>query len=100
MGNFSPLLQYIIVFQVMWLLAAVLAAAVAVAGSLRCQEAQLRCAYRSGCGTALENYELMCNDVLAEPNAKCTKACEYALIALTSTDEGKALMNVSSLFSF
>lgn len=78
----------------MWLVTAVLVAAVAVADGLRCQEAQLRCAYRAGCGAALENYEMMCNDVV-ESNAKCPKACEYALIALTSTAEGKDLMNVS-----
>ncbi|CAH2984554.1 unnamed protein product [Chilo suppressalis] len=77
----------------MWLLAAVLTMAAAVAGALQCQEAQLRCAYRSGCGAALQNYEMMCSDVLTEPGSKCTKACEYALIALTSTEEGKALMN-------
>lgn len=77
------------------MVAAILAVAVAAGDAARCQEAQLRCAYRSGCGAALENYELMCNDVMAEPNARCTKGCEYALIALTSTVEGKDLMNVS-----
>ncbi|KAL4714935.1 hypothetical protein ACJJTC_003086, partial [Scirpophaga incertulas] len=77
---------------VMWVLALVLVL-VAVASALQCQEAQMRCAYRSGCGTAFGNYEMMCSDVLGESNSKCTKACEYALIALTSTEEGKALMN-------
>ncbi|XP_028158130.1 growth arrest-specific protein 1-like [Ostrinia furnacalis] len=75
----------------MWLVAAVLLAA--AADALRCQEAQMRCAYRAGCGAALQNYEMMCNDVLVETDAKCTEACEYALIALTSTVEGKDLMN-------
>ncbi|XP_049877228.1 growth arrest-specific protein 1-like [Pectinophora gossypiella] len=76
----------------MWVLAAIVAA-VAAAAATPCEKARIRCAYRTGCGAALNNYMLLCNDVLAEPTTNCPKACEHALIALTSTEEGKELMN-------
>ncbi|XP_053614608.1 growth arrest-specific protein 1-like [Plodia interpunctella] len=77
----------------MWLAAAVVASVAAVARATLCDEARLRCAYRSGCGTALNNYMLYCNDVLSRPMNWCPEECEHALIALTSTEEGKDLMN-------
>lgn len=76
----------------MWLLAALLAACAAGAVSTPCFEARTRCAYRTGCGAALNNYMILCNDVLSEPTSVCPKPCEHALIALMSTEEGKELM--------
>lgn len=79
----------------MWLAAAVVSLWVVLSAATSCEEARMRCAYRSGCGAALNNYMMLCNDVLAQPSNYCPKECEHALIALTSTEEGKELMNVS-----
>ncbi|XP_073953714.1 growth arrest-specific protein 1-like [Choristoneura fumiferana] len=76
----------------MWQLAALLAALAASVAGTPCFEARTRCAYRTGCGAALNNYMMLCNDVLTEPTSVCPKPCEHALIALTSTEEGKELM--------
>lgn len=78
----------------MWLLVAVLSLSVAASGT-PCEQARMRCAYRTGCGAALSNYMYLCDEVLSKPATVCPKACEHALIALTSTEEGKELMNVS-----
>ncbi|XP_075217513.1 growth arrest-specific protein 1-like [Lycorma delicatula] len=60
-----------------------------------CEDARMKCVYRVGCSTALRNYMLDCSSVLhAEPPVThCPEACQLALITLTSTDEGKQLMN-------
>ncbi|XP_019870298.2 growth arrest-specific protein 1 isoform X2 [Aethina tumida] len=59
-----------------------------------CEQAKLKCAYRVGCGMALQNYLVGCSAVLDDPNpTHCPQICQHSLIALTSTDEGKALMN-------
>ncbi|CAH0724396.1 unnamed protein product, partial [Brenthis ino] len=76
----------------MWLLVAVLSLSVAASGT-PCEQARMRCAYRTGCGAALSNYMYLCDEVLSKPATVCPKACEHALIALTSTEEGKELMN-------
>ncbi|XP_038211347.1 growth arrest-specific protein 1-like [Zerene cesonia] len=76
----------------MWLAAGLLSLAV-VAAATPCEEARMRCAYRTGCGAALNNYMMLCSDVLSQPTSVCPKECEHALIALTSTEEGKELMN-------
>lgn len=81
----------------MWHVAALLAVAAVVAAT-PCEEARMRCAYRTGCGAALSNYMYLCNEVLSEPTTVCPKACGHALIALMSTEEGKALMNVRNFF--
>lgn len=60
-----------------------------------CEEARLKCAYRTGCGMALQNYMVGCSSVLRDSGDHCPEACQHALIALTSTDEGKDLMTVS-----
>ncbi|KAG6449681.1 growth arrest-specific protein 1 [Manduca sexta] len=77
----------------MWVLATLVAVCAASAASMRCTEARMRCVYRTGCGAALGNYMVMCEGVLSEPTSKCPKECGHALIALTSTEEGKELMN-------
>lgn len=60
--------------------------------SLRCEDARMRCAYRTGCGMALQQYLTRCTSVLHGDINKCPESCQHALIALTSTDEGKELM--------
>ncbi|XP_033333094.1 growth arrest-specific protein 1 isoform X3 [Megalopta genalis] len=57
---------------------------------MRCEEAKLRCAYRTGCGSALQHYLTGCAPVLQGND--CSETCQHALIALTSTDEGKELI--------
>lgn len=79
---------------VMWYFVAVLAVtATVVAGATPCGEARTRCAYRTGCGTALSNYMFFCDAVLSDPGSSCSEMCGHALIALTSTEEGKELMD-------
>ena len=63
--------------------------------SMRCDDARLRCAYRTGCGMALQHYLTRCTLVLQGDISECPESCQHALIALTSTDEGKELMRVS-----
>lgn len=65
-----------------------------VSSSMRCEDARLRCAYRTGCGMALQHYMTGCASVLQGDN--CSETCQHALIALTSTDEGKELMKVKN----
>lgn len=60
--------------------------------SMRCDDARLRCAYRTGCGMALQHYLTRCTSVLHGEMNKCPEICQHALIALTSTDEGQELM--------
>lgn len=79
----------------MWLLAALVAVSAASVCGTPCAHARTRCAYRTGCGAALSNYIVMCDTVLSEPVKSCPEECGHALIALTSTEEGKELMNVS-----
>ncbi|QQP54396.1 Uncharacterized protein FKW44_007218, partial [Caligus rogercresseyi] len=55
---------------------------------------RLRCAYRAGCGSALQNYFLGCSEIV-RGNARaatCTTHCRHALISLASTPEGSRLM--------
>ncbi|KAF4526774.1 hypothetical protein B566_EDAN012314 [Ephemera danica] len=72
-----------------------------------CEQARLKCAYRVGCGMALQNYLVGCSLVVEDNDRpapddplagratarRCPEPCQHALIALTSTDEGKHLMN-------
>ena len=59
-----------------------------------CDVAQLKCAYRAGCGLALQNYMLGCSELAAGRTQKCNTHCRHSLIALMSTREGKRLMKV------
>lgn len=61
-----------------------------------CEEARLKCAYRTGCGSALQNYMMSCSALIhgSHPSVICPESCQHALIALTSTEEGKDLMTV------
>ncbi|KAK2718796.1 growth arrest-specific protein 1-like isoform X2 [Artemia franciscana] len=58
-----------------------------------CQDVRAKCLFRSGCGMAMQNYLVHCADVMTgRGSGECSKACQHALIALTSTEEGQALM--------
>eukprot|EP00096_Caligus_rogercresseyi_P002749 TRINITY_DN1501_c0_g1_i1.p1 TRINITY_DN1501_c0_g1~~TRINITY_DN1501_c0_g1_i1.p1 ORF type:complete len:342 (+),score=107.29 TRINITY_DN1501_c0_g1_i1:82-1107(+) len=64
------------------------------AESVTCASAQVQCAYRAGCGSALQNYFLGCSEIV-RGNARaatCTTHCRHALISLASTPEGSRLM--------
>ncbi|GBP64232.1 hypothetical protein EVAR_21549_1 [Eumeta japonica] len=75
-------------------LALMTCALAAHARSPPCSDVRMRCAYRSGCGAALNNYMELCAEVLSNPMGHCPEPCQHALIALTSTEEGKDLMNL------
>ncbi|KAJ3647779.1 hypothetical protein Zmor_019639 [Zophobas morio] len=78
----------------MWWIMVSVAALVGAAASVPCEEARMRCAYRVGCGMALQNYVVGCSGVLqGPPPTYCPEICHHSLIALTSTEEGKDLMN-------
>ncbi|CAG9813097.1 unnamed protein product [Phaedon cochleariae] len=79
----------------MWFIMLSVASVAGAASAVRCEEARLKCAYRVGCGMALQNYLTGCSAVL-EGNAfpsRCPEICQHSLTALTSTEEGKHLMN-------
>jgi len=57
-----------------------------------CEVARMKCAYRVGCGMALQNYVIGCGDVMTGKATRCSEHCKKALIAITSTEEGQALM--------
>ncbi|XP_063225366.1 growth arrest-specific protein 1-like [Bacillus rossius redtenbacheri] len=73
-------------------LAACLWSALRPAAAVSCEEARLRCAYRRGCGMALSKYVVGCSAVLHGDSPLCPEACQLALIALTSSEEGQQLM--------
>jgi len=41
-----------------------------------------------------------CSDVITGSSQKCSDHCRNSLIALTSTEEGEALMKVKTQFEF
>lgn len=57
-----------------------------------CNVAQLKCAYRDGCGLAIQNYMLACSALAEGKTTVCSTYCKHSLIALMSTPEGKRLM--------
>ncbi len=63
--------------------------------SISCEDARVKCAYRTGCGAALQQYVTNCATDLRGRVTSCPETCLLALIALTSTDEGKQLTSVS-----
>lgn len=60
-----------------------------------CNDAYLTCAYRGGCGKALQEYMLNCAALREGLTDTCSKQCQFALIALLSTPEGERLMQCS-----
>ncbi|KAF7267298.1 uncharacterized protein LOC143194868 isoform X2 [Rhynchophorus ferrugineus] len=78
----------------MWYNMLPLAALVGFVSGIPCEDARLKCAYRNGCGKALQNYLMGCSDVLRDiQSTHCPEICQHSLIALISTNEGKALMD-------
>lgn len=65
-----------------------------------CEDLRLRCAFADGCGVALHNYFLKCDKMLQTEPESCPIPCLYALVALTSTAEGKSMMEVSTSYIF
>jgi hypothetical protein len=63
--------------------------------TMPCNEARLKCAFRTGCGRALQFYLTHCASQLQGDVSDCPEICQYALIGLMSTDQGKELMTVS-----
>lgn len=59
--------------------------------AMPCEDAHLKCAYRAGCGLALQQYMMSCSELDRHPEV-CPERCQHALIALMSTNEGKQLM--------
>ena len=68
------------------------------AQTVPCNEARLKCAYRAGCGLALQNYALGCLDLVKGKTNVCNTHCRHSLIALMSTHEGQRLMQVNINF--
>uniref|UniRef100_A0A8D9ADA3 Growth arrest-specific protein 1 n=1 Tax=Cacopsylla melanoneura TaxID=428564 RepID=A0A8D9ADA3_9HEMI len=67
----------------------------AAKANMSCENARIKCAYREGCAEALQNYMIGCSQAFhgsIAPNY-CPEACQLALIALTSTEVGKEMMN-------
>lgn len=60
---------------------------------MTCEDARIKCALRAGCGMALQNYMLGCADLISGRISECDPYCRNSLIALTSTEEGHALMD-------
>ncbi|XP_071455175.1 growth arrest-specific protein 1-like, partial [Hetaerina americana] len=71
-------------------------------GEMMCEEAKMKCAYREGCGEALQRFVAACSEIAIgtrigahardEEMPTCSEPCQHALIALTSTEEGQALI--------
>ena len=57
-------------------------------------DAIIKCAFRSGCLLALQNYELGCFDLVKGKSQVCSSHCRHSLIGLMSTPEGERLMKV------
>ena len=62
-----------------------------------CDIARLKCAFRSGCGLALQNYAIGCLGLVKGQSDVCNTHCRHSLIALLSTFEGQRLMKVSKI---
>jgi len=62
------------------------------AEDVACSPALLACAYRGGCGMALQQYHLACSSLVQGLTESCSQECQYAFIALLSTQEGARLM--------
>lgn len=82
----------------------VVATAVAVAVEpipiVLCEDLRLKCAFAQGCAVALHNYFLKCDKTLQSNPTYCPDSCLYALVALTSTEEGRSMLEVSISYVF
>ena len=67
---------------------------------IACNDAIVKCAFRSGCLMALQNYELGCFDLVKGKSNVCNSHCRHSLISLMSTTEGERLMKVSCMNNY
>ena len=67
-----------------------------LASDVSCNYASLACNYRAGCGSALKQYMVMCENLVQGLTTKCSMGCRHSLIALISTQEGERLMQVGT----
>lgn len=58
-----------------------------------CEVSNIKCALRTGCGMALQKYMLDCADLINGHTDGCDSHCRDSLLILTSTSEGRALMD-------
>ncbi|XP_050539334.1 uncharacterized protein LOC126904379 [Daktulosphaira vitifoliae] len=61
--------------------------------SVTCEDLRVRCAFATGCSMALHNYFTKCDQSLRADSTTCSESCLYALVTLTSTEEGKKLLD-------
>jgi len=57
-----------------------------------CRFAQLKCSYRSGCGSTLQSFIIECDGLIHNKTDQCSNRCKNTLVGLTSTIEGQKLM--------
>lgn len=67
---------------------------------ISCEEVRVRCAFGAGCSVALHNYFAKCDKVLQADSTSCPESCLYALVALTSTEDGKRMLDVSYFYLY
>ncbi|KAK7584302.1 hypothetical protein V9T40_005265 [Parthenolecanium corni] len=70
-------------------------AIISAATGIPCESANQQCSFRTGCSMALQEYVRSCSIMLhrsPDSSVICPEVCKNALIALTSTDEGRDLM--------
>ena len=60
-----------------------------------CRFAQLKCSYRTGCGSTLQSFIIECDGLIHNKTNVCSETCKNTLVGLTSTLEGQKLMTVS-----
>ena len=58
-----------------------------------CKFAQLKCSYRTGCGSTLQSFIIECDKLIHNKTNLCTERCKNTLVGLTSTIEGQKLMS-------
>ena len=62
-----------------------------------CRFAQLKCSYRTGCGSTLQSFIIECDGLIHNKTNVCSETCKNTLVGLTSTLEGQKLMTVSNI---
>ena len=63
-----------------------------------CRFAQLKCSYRTGCGSTLQSFIIECDGLIHNKTNVCSETCKNTLVGLTSTLEGQKLMTVSYIY--
>jgi predicted nucleic acid-binding Zn ribbon protein len=54
-----------------------------------CRFAQLKCSYRTGCGSTLQSFIIECDGLIHNKTNVCSETCKNTLVGLTSTLEGQ-----------